>query len=69
MREDVATGLALLVSVAEWARVPAPVATGLLAIGSAVCDDDFRKTGRTLENLGLSAIEPIRAARLARKRI
>lgn len=56
MREDVATGLALLVSIAEWTRVPAPVANGLLAIGSAVCDDDFRKTGRTLENLGLSTL-------------
>ena len=54
MREDVAMGLALLVSVADWAGVPAPTATGLLAIGSAICADDFRRTGRTLENLGLS---------------
>lgn len=54
MREDVAVGLAFLVSVADWAGVPAPTATGLLAIGSAVCGDDFRRTGRTLENLGLS---------------
>ena len=54
MREDVAVGLAFLVSVADWAGVPAPTATGLLAIGSAVCVDDFRRTGRTLENLGLS---------------
>jgi opine dehydrogenase len=54
MREDVAMGLAFLVSVADWAGVPAPTATGLLAIGSAVCADDFRRTGRTLENLGLS---------------
>jgi len=54
MREDVAMGLALLVSVADWVRVPAPTATGLLAIGSAVCGDNFRKTGRTLETLGLA---------------
>ncbi|WP_146347202.1 NAD/NADP-dependent octopine/nopaline dehydrogenase family protein [Phaeobacter marinintestinus] len=54
MREDIAVGLAFLVSVAEWAGVPAPTATGLLAIGSAICDDDFRQTGRTLENLGLA---------------
>lgn len=54
MREDVATGLAFLVSVADWARVEAPTATGLLALGSAVCDDDFRATGRTLETLGLA---------------
>ena len=54
MREDVAMGLAFLVSVADWANVPAPTATGLLAIGSAVCGDDFRKSGRTLEALGLA---------------
>lgn len=57
MREDVATGLAFLVSVADWAAVPAPTASGLLALGSAVCDDDFRKTGRTLESLGLATLE------------
>lgn len=56
MREDIAVGLAFLVSVADWAGVPAPTATGLLAIGSAVCDDDFRQTGRTLENLGLAGM-------------
>lgn len=55
MREDVATGLAFLVSVADWAGVPAPTATGLLALGSAVCDDDFRQSGRTLERLGLAS--------------
>lgn len=54
MREDIAVGLAFLVSVADWAGVPAPTATGLLAIGSAICDDDFRQNGRTLEALGLS---------------
>lgn len=34
--------------------MPAPTATGLLALGSAICDDDFRATGRTLETLGLA---------------
>lgn len=58
MREDVATGLAFLVSVADWAGVPAPTAAGLLAIGSAVCDDDFRRSGRTLESLGLDKLDP-----------
>ncbi|MCE8546735.1 NAD/NADP octopine/nopaline dehydrogenase family protein [Ruegeria pomeroyi] len=57
MREDVAVGLALLVSVADWAGVPAPTATGLLALGSAICDDDFRQSGRTLENLGLAGTD------------
>lgn len=56
MREDVAVGLAFLVSVADWAGVPAPTARGLLAIGSAICDDDFRATGRTLDTLGLAGM-------------
>lgn len=58
MREDVAVGLAFLVSVAERVGVAAPVATGLLAIGSAVCGEDFRRTGRTLETVGLGALDP-----------
>jgi opine dehydrogenase len=57
MREDVAVGLAFLVSVADWAGVPAPTATGLLAIGSAICGDDFRRSGRTLEGLGLAGMD------------
>ncbi|WP_282607858.1 NAD/NADP-dependent octopine/nopaline dehydrogenase family protein [Pelagibius sp. Alg239-R121] len=57
MLEDVATGLAFLVSVADWAEVPAPTATGLLAIGSAVCEDNFRQSGRTLEALGLANLD------------
>ncbi len=57
MREDIEIGLALLVSIADWAGVPAPTATGLLAIGSAVCDADFRRSGRTLETLGLAGLK------------
>ena len=57
MREDVACGLAFLVSVADWANVRAPVARGLLAIGSAVCGEDFRLGGRTLERLGLASLD------------
>lgn len=53
MREDVALGLAFMVSVADWARADAPVARGLLAIGSAVCGEAFRTGPRTLESLGL----------------
>ncbi|MEJ8570595.1 NAD/NADP-dependent octopine/nopaline dehydrogenase family protein [Microbaculum marinum] len=57
MREDVQQGLAFLVSVADWAGVPAPTATGLLAVASAICDDDFRTNGRTLEGLGLADLD------------
>ena len=56
MREDVACGLAFLVSVAEWAGVQAPVAAGLLAIASAVVGEDLRHTGRTLKSLGLAGL-------------
>jgi opine dehydrogenase len=56
MREDVEYGLAFLVSVAEWAGVPCPVARGLLALGSAVVGRDLRKEGRTLETLGLATL-------------
>jgi opine dehydrogenase len=56
MKEDIEHGLAFLVSVGEWAGVPCPVARGLLALGSAVVGRDLRKTGRTLENLGLAGL-------------
>ncbi|MFP6757795.1 MAG: NAD/NADP octopine/nopaline dehydrogenase family protein, partial [Alphaproteobacteria bacterium] len=56
MREDVAYGLALLVSLAAWAGIPAPVATGFLSIATAVVGEDFRATGRTLENLDLAKL-------------
>jgi len=52
MREDVAVGLSLLVSIAKWSGTAAPVATGLLALGSAICETDFQERGRTLKNLG-----------------
>jgi opine dehydrogenase len=54
MVEDVACGLALLVSLAEWAGVPCPVGTGLLAVASAVVGRDLRREGRTVESLGLA---------------
>ena len=55
MREDVEYGLAFLVSVARWAGVDAPVARGLLALGSAVCGSDFEgHSPRTLQALGLA---------------
>jgi len=57
MREDIQIGLAFLVSVADWVQVAAPVARGLLALGSAVCDDDFTQSGRTLGNLGLAHLD------------
>ena len=54
MTEDTVLGLAFLVSVARWARSPAPVAEGLLAIAGAILGTDLRRGPRTLEALGLS---------------
>jgi opine dehydrogenase len=54
MREDVQLGLSFLVSVARWAGVAAPVASGLLALGGAVVGEDFEQTGRTLATLDLA---------------
>jgi opine dehydrogenase len=56
MREDLRLGLSLLVSIAELARVATPLAKAFLAIGGAICGDDFMKYGRTLENLGLGGL-------------
>ena len=64
MREDVALGLAFLVSVADWAGLPVPVARGLLAIGSAIVGEDLTRSPRTLPALGLARLDPGGLARL-----
>ncbi len=53
MREDLRLGLSLLVSVAELAGVATPLAKAFLAIGGAICGEDFMQHGRTLSSLGL----------------
>jgi opine dehydrogenase len=64
MTEDVHYGLAFLVSVADWAGVRAPVATGLLSVAAAVCGKDLRSGERTLEALGLAGLTRERMAAL-----
>lgn len=65
MREDVAFGLAFLVSVARRAGVAAPVASGLLAIASAALGEDlYARSPRTLEALGLDKLERAQLQRL-----
>ena len=46
-------GLSFLVSVAEVAGVATPLAKSFLAIGGAICGEDFSEHGRTLAHLGL----------------
>ena len=53
MREDLRLGLSFLVSVADLAGVATPLARAFLAIGGAICGEDFMQDGRTLKTLGL----------------
>jgi opine dehydrogenase len=53
MLEDVRIGLSFLASCGELAGVPTPLARAFLAIGGAICGEDFTATGRTLASLGL----------------
>lgn len=57
MREDVAYGLAFLVSVADWAGVRCPVARGLLAVCGAIVAEDLGRGPRTLAALGLDRLD------------
>ncbi|MDT3677756.1 MAG: NAD/NADP octopine/nopaline dehydrogenase family protein [Burkholderiaceae bacterium] len=57
MREDVAYGLAFLVSVADWAGVACPVARGLLSIASALVGEPLDQGPRTLGALGLASLD------------
>ena len=56
MREDLRLGLSFLVSVSELAGVATPLARAFLAIGGAICGEDFMREGRTLADLGLGGL-------------
>jgi opine dehydrogenase len=56
MQEDLRLGLSFLVSVAELGGVATPLAKAFLAIGSAICAEDFMEGGRTLASLGLGSL-------------
>ena len=56
MREDLCLGLSFLVSAAKLAGVATPLAKAFLAVGGAICGEDFMKGGRTLERLGLGSL-------------
>jgi opine dehydrogenase len=67
MREDLRLGLSLLVSVAELAGVTTPLARAFLAIGGAICGEDFMKHGRTLASLGFGGLNRIQLQTLLRE--
>ena len=67
MREDFQLGLSFLVSVAELAGIAAPLARSFLAIGGAICGENFMETGRTLESLGLGGMDRKKMQHLLRE--
>jgi len=60
--EDIACGLALLTSVADYIEVDVPIAYSLITLAGAVAGTDFMETGRTFKSLGLSqfSVEKLR---------
>jgi opine dehydrogenase len=57
MLEDTALGLSLLTSIGRWAGTQTPVASGILAMASAITGVDLYGAGRTLESLGLAGFD------------
>jgi opine dehydrogenase len=57
MREDLRVGLSFMVSTAALAGVATPLAKSFLAIGGAICGEDFLQGGRTLPSLGLGDLD------------
>ena len=56
MLEDTRIGLSLLCSVAALADASVPLAQAFLSIGGAIVGEDFMRTGRTLEGMGLAGL-------------
>jgi opine dehydrogenase len=54
--EDLPQGLVPRSELGRVVDVPTPVIDGVVSIGSVVCQEDYWKTGRTLERLGLSGL-------------
>ncbi len=67
MREDLRLGLAFMISAAELAGVATPLAKAFLAIGGAICGEDFMNQGRTLASLGLGDLDRERLQTLLRE--
>jgi opine dehydrogenase len=67
MREDLHVGLSFFTSVARLAGVATPLMTAFLAIGGAVCSEDFLHGGRTLESFGLGGMDKAALQRLLKE--
>jgi opine dehydrogenase len=65
VREDIACGLAFLISVARYAGVATPVADGIFALAEAMLGENLAASGgRTLAALGLAKLTPTELATL-----
>jgi opine dehydrogenase len=67
MREDLRLGLSFLISAAELTGTATPLAKAFLAIGGAICGEDFMATGRTLASLGLGGLDRTSLQKLLRE--
>lgn len=56
IQEDVKCNLALLCSIGDLCHAEIPIARSLLKLLGVIADEDFMRTGRTLEALGLSTM-------------
>jgi opine dehydrogenase len=57
MREDLRVGLSFFVSCATLAGVETPLMKAFLAIGGAICEENFLHGGRTLASLGFGDLD------------
>ncbi len=51
--EDVPTGLVPIASLAKFLNVPTPTINAIIHLSNILCGENFKKTGRTLQNLKL----------------
>lgn len=54
--EDASCGVAMLVSLGRQYQEPMPLTEAMLTVASAITDEPYLETGRTLETLGLSEL-------------
>ncbi len=64
MKEDTELGLGFMTSVAAWAGVEMPIASGLLAIGNGITGAENSDHARTLSALGLAGMSRDEMTRL-----
>jgi len=61
LRENVPYGLVPISEMGRMMQVPMPVTDAFIELGSVLCNDDFRASGRTLKSLGIRDLTDLRA--------